>query len=151
MKRHHAAVLTAFVVLGPSLSGCAEMLLLGGAVGLAQAAAGPSKPDTAETNRLSIAAGLEVTYGLLKSEVERNGRAIVEHDDTAHTLLVSYPFSVLKNNWGGSLRITCTADESGTTVVITGDGRDDIVRVRKIGDEVLADLAAALRRLPRTL
>ena len=151
MKGRHAAVLAAVLVLGTGLSGCAEVMLLGGAAALAQAATRPSKPDSAETNRLSFAAALEDTYGLLKSEVARNGRTIVEHDDTAHTLLVSYPFSVLKNNWGGSLRITCTADEFGTTVVITGDGRDDIVRVRKIGDEVLADLGAALRRLPRTL
>jgi hypothetical protein len=49
------------------------------------------------------------------------------------------------------LKITCIADEYGTTVTIVGDGRDAVARVRAIGDEVLQDVDRALRRQARML
>jgi len=57
----------------------------------------------------------------------------------------------LNNGWGGSLRIMCIPSEFGTTVIILGDGRDTVSRVRAIGAEVLAGTDRALRRHLRTL
>jgi hypothetical protein len=45
----------------------------------------------------------------------------------------------------------CIPSEFGTTVIILGDGRDTVSRVRAIGAEVLADTDRALRRHLRTL
>jgi len=104
-----------------------------------------------ETNQLTFAYPVEDVYTLVVQGVEKNGRAIVALNTESRSILVSYPFSWLKNNWGGSLRITCVSSEFGTTVTILGDGRDTVPRVRAIGDEVLKDLGTALRRRPRTI
>jgi len=143
-----AAALLAAVI--PFLSGCAEVLLAYSVVAMANAL--PSnEPHWVETNRLTFAYPPEVVYTVVVEGVERNGRKIVEHNVASQSLLVSYPFSWLKNNWGGSLKITCVPSEFGTTVTILGDGRDGVAHVRGIGDEVLEDLDKALRRQPRTL
>jgi hypothetical protein len=132
------------------LSGCAELLLVSGTAALAQGLPS-SEPRWVETNRLTFAYPAVDVYALVVQEVERNDRKIVERDAQSRSLLVSYPFSWLKNNWGGRLKITCSADEYGTTVTIVGDGRDAVARVRAIGDEVLEDVDRALRRQPRML
>jgi hypothetical protein len=104
-----------------------------------------------ETNRLEFTYPVGDVYALLMQGVERNGRKVVEQDAALRSVLVTYPFSLLKNNWGGSLKITCVAGEFGTIVTIQGDGRDAVPRVRSIGDEVLEDVGNALRRQARTL
>jgi len=125
---------------------CAGISLLSGCPSL------PSKePHWVETNQLTFAYPVEDVYTLVVQGVEKNGRAIVALNTESRSILVSYPFSWLKNNWGGSLRITCVSSEFGTTVTILGDGRDTVPRVRAIGDEVLKDLGTALRRRPRTI
>jgi hypothetical protein len=117
-----------------------------------QAVSLPSnEPHWVETNRLEFAYPVDDVYEQLAQGVEIGGRKLVEQEPSAHTLRVSYPFSLLKNNWGGSLKITCTTTEFGTTVTIQGDGRDVVPHVRTIGDEVLDDLGNALRRRARTL
>ena len=110
-----------------------------------------NEPHWVKTNELAFAYPVDDVYTSMVQNVARNGRAIVRSDATSHFVIASYPFSWLKNNWGGTLTITCVETEFGTTVTILGDGRDHVARVRKIGDEVLEDLDAALRRLPRTL
>jgi hypothetical protein len=145
--RFAAALLAAIV---PFLAGCAGVLVASSVATMG--AALPSKePHWVETNELAFAYPIDDVYTSLAQNVARNGRAIVASNAESRSLVVSYPFSWLKNNWGGSLRITCVPSEFGTTVIIVGDGRDAVARVRKIGDEVLEDLDATLRRLPRTL
>lgn len=139
----------AVVATLPFFSGCA---VLTAAQGVTMVAALPSEvPHWVETNRLEFADPVSDVYVQLTQGVERSGRKIVERDESTHTLLVSYPFSLLRNNWGGTLKITCAATEYGSTVTIHGDGRDAVPRVRAIGDEVLEDVGNALRRKPRTL
>ncbi len=110
-----------------------------------------NEPHRVETNRMDFAYPVGDVYPQLVHGVERSGRKLVEQEPAAHALLVSYPFSLLKNNWGGSLRIRCATTEFGTTVTIQGDGRDVVPHVRTIGDEVLEDVGNALRRQARTL
>ena len=134
LRRTLAAILAAAI---PFLSGCPSL---------------PSnEPHWVETNQLTFTYPVEDVYTLVVLGVERNGRAIVALSADSHSILVSYPFSWLKNNWGGSLKIACVQTEFGTSVIILGDGRDTVPRVRAIGDEVLKDLDGALRRQPRTL
>ena len=134
----------------PLLSGCAAVMVADGVAKMALAL--PSnEPHWVETNRLTFAQPTVDVYSVVVQEVERSGRKIVERDAESRSLLVSYPFSWLKNNWGGSLKITCVASEFGTTLTIHGDGRDAVPRVRAIGDEVLEDVEKALRRQPRML
>jgi len=146
-----ARVAAAIVIaVSPFVSGCAEVMLLSSATTLVKAL--PSnEPHWVETNRLEFAYPVGDVYALLVQGVERNGRKLVEQDAASQSVLVSYPFSLLKNNWGGSIKITCTASEFGTTVTIQGDGRDVVPHVRSIGDEVLDDVGSALRRQARTL
>lgn len=132
------------------LSGCAAQLVVEG-VALVAKGLSPNKSRWVETHRMTLAYPLADVYGLVGPELEHNGRKVSSRDDDAHSALVSYPFSLLKNNWGGSIRLTCTATEFGTTVVIDSDGRDIEAHVRAVGDEVLADLERALRQRPRTL
>jgi hypothetical protein len=142
-----AVILSASV---PLFSGCAGLLVADGVAKMATAL--PSnEPRWVETSRLTFAYPAADVYALVVQEVERNDRKIVERDVQSRYLIVSYPFSWLKNLWGGRLKIACTSDEYGTTVTIVGDGRDAVVRVRAIGDEVLEDVDRALRRQPRML
>lgn len=146
------AGLAAAAVCAPLLllSGCAELMVVSGVTGMVKAL--PSnEPGWVETNRQTFADPVADVYDLLAQQVQRNGRTLVERDAQAHSVVISYPFSWLSNNWGGSIRVTCTPGESGTTVTIVGDGRDAVARVRAIGDEVLEDLGKALRQRPRTL
>ena len=132
------------------LSGCAELMLVSSATALVKGL--PSNdPHWVETNQLLFDRPVAEVYELTAREAERNERKIVERDEPAHSLRVSYPFSWMKNNWGGTIRITCTPVAAGTQVTIEGDGRDAVTRVRAIGDEILRDLDRALRQQPRTL
>ena len=125
--------------------------MLASSVATMAAALPSNEPHWVETNRRTFANPAVDVYTVVVQEVERNERKIVERDAPSRSLLVSYPFSWLSNNWGGSLRILCIPSEFGTTVIILGDGRDAVSRVRAIGDEVLADADRALRRQPRML
>lgn len=138
------------VVAAPFLSGCAELMVASSAATLAKALS-PHEPQWVEVSQLTFAYPVDTVYMLLLQVVERNDRRIVERTAESHALMASYPFSWLKNNWGGSLKITCAPNESGTTVSFEGDGRDTLQHVRAIGDEVLADLDRELRRQPRAL
>jgi hypothetical protein len=133
------------------LSGCAEVMLVANTTALVKALP-PREARWVETHRVSFSHPAAQLYALVAQEAEHHDRKIVERDAPSGTLVLSYPFSWLKNNWGGTLKITCSADAHGTTTVtILGDGRDAPARVRAIGDEILADLEQALRRQPRML
>ena len=146
-----AARVTAAALLALSmLAGCAEIMLATVTLGVAGAMSSPG-PHWVETNRLTVDHPAPDVYAILEKEVEKNDRKIVERNPAAGTLLVSYPFSLLKNNWGGTIKITCVADQYGTTVTVLGDGRDEVSHVRAIGNEIMGDVAEALRREPRAL
>jgi hypothetical protein len=120
------------------------------AVGGAQVAADPNLilGPKDETNRATFSYATPKVFGTLTQTVERNGRIIVESIPDSYTLVVSYPFSFLANNWGGNITIICIKEGFGTTVTIIGSGRDAKSRVKKIGDEILTDMTATLRQLP---
>lgn len=139
----------AIVATLPLFSGCA---VFAAAQAVTLVAALPSNvPHWVETNRLEFAYPVTDVYEQLVKGAERSGRKIIEKDATSHTLLLSYPFSLLKNNWGGTLKITCAPTEFGSIVAIQGDGRDVVPHVRAIADEVLEEVGNALRRQPRSL
>lgn len=94
----------------------------------------------AVTNKATLAYPTSKVYSALAQTVERNGREIVESTPAKYTLRVSYPFSLLANNWGGVITITCVPEGSDTTITILGSGRDSNHRLQKIGDEVVNDL-----------
>lgn len=75
---------------------------------------------------------------------EADGRRIVARDEAAQSLTVSYPFSLLANNWGGEIAIHCTADGQGTRVVFEHGRHDAAARVRKIEQKMLDDALAWL-------
>lgn len=131
------------------LSGCAELMVLSSATAIV--ASLPSTKTQEQANTRTFAYPVADVFNVLTQEVEKNGRTIVERDAASSTLRISYPFSLLKNNWGGTIGITCTAIESGTAVTINGDGRDVISHIREIGDEILGDVERALRQQPRVL
>ena len=148
--RQRWALVAAALAAASLLGGCAEVMLVSSAATMV-AALPSNEPHWVETNRLTVGYTATDVYTAAEREAERNGRQIVERDASARMLRVSYPFSLLKNNWGGTIKLICLADAYGTTVVLFGDGRDALPRVRAIGQEMLGDLLAALRRLPRTL
>lgn len=139
----------ALLAAAAQCAGCAA-LAVADAVTMVQALP-PNQAQWVETNRLEFAYPVGDVYEQLVQGVERSGRSLLEQEAATHTLLVSYPFSLLKNHWGGRLRITCAGSPSGTTVTVEGDGRDARARVRTIGDEVLEDVGRALRRQARAL
>jgi PleD family two-component response regulator len=146
MTRFVAAVAASAILI---VSGCAEVLLVDAA---AMAKALPShKTRWIEANRLEFAYPAADVYAILVQGVERNGRKIVEQDAASGSVVVAYPLVIRRNDWSASLKITCAASGSGTTVTVLHDGRDAVERVHAIGDEVLADVGGALRRQARTL
>lgn len=148
--RRRACLAAAALPILLQLHGCAAVMLVGNTAALVKAF--PSNVlKWVETNRLEVSEPADVVFAVVAQEVERNGRAIIERDVASHVLSVSYPFSWLKNNWGGTIRISCVASGNGTAVRVEGDGRDVVTHVRDIGDEILGDLDRALRRRPRTL
>ena len=85
-------------------------------------------------------------YRGLISVAEIDGRKIVATDDAAYTLRVSYPFSLLSNNWGGEIAISCIVDGYGTRVLFQDDGHDASSRVKKIEARMLDDTLKWLRK-----
>jgi len=135
------------------LQGCAAVwgaMALAGTVGGATVVANPDLEliPKSETDRATLAYPVATVYPTLRQTVERNGRTIVEPIDASYTLRVSYPFSLLANNWGGVITISCIAQGDATTVVFLGSGRDTNQRLQKIGDDIIRDLRAALDRQP---
>lgn len=134
----------------PLLSGCAELLLAQSAVVLAQTVA-PTNVTEDETNRESFIFAVADVWSALTRSVEHDGRKLVSRDDEKLTLRVSYPFSWLRNNWGGVLTIACEPVQPDpavpTTIVrIVSDAKDSTRRVRLIGDDILGRLREQLRR-----
>lgn len=150
LRRWVGAVAAAWLSAG-LLCGCAELALVNSVTILAT---GPrSDPSrNVETNRQTFMHPVSTVYDALQVVVEREGRKIVASDPTAYQLEVAYPFSWLHNNWGGVITVTCTADDSvretpATAVRVVGGARDAHVRIRKLGDSILRDLADALARI----
>lgn len=103
-----------------------------------------------QTNTLTLPVDAAAVYAALVQTLESDGRTIVERDPAGGTLRVSYPFSLLHNNWGGMLTIACIAHGPDTVVTITSDAHDADTRVALIGDEILAALTKALQQSPRS-
>ena len=102
------------------------------------------------TNTLTLPYDTATVYAALLETLENEGRTIVDRDPASATLRVTYPFSLLRNNWGGTLTIVCSAHGQDTEVTINSDARDADTRVARIGDEILADLTKALSQPPRS-
>jgi hypothetical protein len=134
------------------LSGCgtvAGVLIAPVAVGIGTAviSAGVASASNASPKDLAVpgidgsAIDYPITdvYRALIHVAEADGRKIVEADEAAYALRVSYPFSLLANNWGGEISIHCVVDGYGTRVIFAHDGHDADSRVMKIEAKVLDD------------
>ena len=134
------------------LEGCAAVaagaIASGAIIGGAQLAVDPDlAPLPREvTNRTTFYRPAVQVYEVLLTTVERNGRTIVGTEPSAYVLRVSYPFSLFSNNWGGVLTLTCVPRDDATLLLVVGSGRDTTARLRRIGDEIVSDLGAALDR-----
>jgi hypothetical protein len=60
---------------------------------------------------------ITAVYRGLINVAENDGRKIVAMDDATYTLRVSYPFSLLHNNFGGEIPISCVVAGYGTRVM----------------------------------
>ena len=143
------------MILGTALgmSGCAELLLLNSLGTLAASANGPTADPNreTETNRHTFDRPIVDVYSALVTVVERDGRKIVDQDHDAYSMVVSYPFSWLENNWGGVVKITCMSTGGAdanreTTVRVMGGARDSILRIRRLGESILRDVTEALEQ-----
>ena len=146
--------LAAIALLG---SICASSMSLTGCAGLAAAdlvtlvvrGTSSNRVDESETNQQSFAQPIEQVFSALLETVEKDGRKIVDRDPVAYSIKVSYPFSWQQNNWGGTFTVSCTkreaSDGSSMTVVhIFGSQADPHLRIRRLGDAILANLATYL-------
>jgi hypothetical protein len=120
----------------------------------AAATAGVKVATEANPTDLSVAGmdGAPVPYpitdvyaGLLWS-TEAEGLTILSADASDYVLHVSYPFSLLHNNWGGEITITCAVDGYGTRVLFADNGRDAAGRVQKLESKLLDHTLKRLRQ-----
>jgi hypothetical protein len=134
------------------LSGCgtvAGVLIAPVAIGVGTAviSAGVASASNASPKDLAVPGmgGTAIDYPItdvyraLINVAEADGRKIVETDEAGYALRVSYPFSLLANNWGGEITIHCVVDGYGTRVIFAHDGHDADSRVMKIEAKLLDD------------
>jgi len=137
------------------LQGCVVLLGVQAAVGVIGGTAVLTNPDMelipkTEVSRETLAYPIALVFATLEHTVERNGRKIIEPLAASYALRVSYPFSLLTNNWGGVITVTCIPEGQDTTIVILGSGRDPVQRLEKIGVEIFHDVRIALSRPAET-
>jgi hypothetical protein len=78
----------------------------------------------------------------------REGITHTERDDESHVLRVSYPLSLTRNLWGGTIEFRCTRENSNTVVSVTGYSHDPVRRLRAISDEMLDELGRRVGNTP---
>ena len=109
------------------------------------AAAGVKVATEANTEDLSVGGmdgspiGYPISdvYGGLLRAAEAEGLTVVKTDASDYVLRVSYPFSLIHNNWGGEITITCVVDGYGTRVHFADSGSDAPGRVHKLESKLL--------------
>jgi hypothetical protein len=74
------------------------------------------------------------------------GLTIITADAAGYVLHVSYPFSLIQNNFGGEITITCVVDGYGTRVLFADNGRDAAGRVHKLESKLLDHTLKWLRK-----
>lgn len=131
------------------LQGCATGFAAAGAAVVLAGGALAVDPDYAPlpkdvTNQVTLFHPAPQVYATLLTTVERNGRVIVGTEPGDYVVRVSYPFSWTSNNWGGVLTLSCVPSDASTVLLVVGSGRDATSRLRRIGDEIIADLGDAL-------
>ena len=144
-----ACVITLLVLLSAThtLTGCAYVsldLATTTVIGVRQGTV-----SEGETNQRTFPHSIEKVYAGLLASVERDGRRVVDRDPGQLLIRVSYPFSWLQNNWGGTITVSCTSGKAQdgyqlTTVHVFGSKSDAHSRLTKMGDKLLNDLAAQL-------
>ncbi|MBF0327042.1 MAG: hypothetical protein HQL42_18475 [Alphaproteobacteria bacterium] len=55
-------------------------------------------------------------YAAILTVGSRDERNVISHDEVSGLVIVEYPFSMIKNVWGGSLRFQLT-EQAGATMV----------------------------------
>ena len=86
-------------------------------------------------------------YRELIRAAESDGLKVADTDEVTYTLVISYPFSLAQNNWGGKFTVNCVVEGSGTRVLFKGNSHDATPRVRKI-EATLLDYALKSLRQP---
>lgn len=89
---------------------------------------------------------IAAVYRELVRAAESDGLKIIGTDVVTYTLVVSYPFSLAQNSWGGEFTVACVVEGSGTRVQFTSNGHDAVPRVRKIEATMLDGALKALRQ-----
>lgn len=144
-----------FAALGclcAALSGCAALATTLGVQVLVGAAVCAAKGDVicagesvGGAHAVQVDYPSAAVYRGFVAVAEADGRKIVASDDTAQTLSVSYPFSLLANNWGGEIVIHCKAEGQGTRVLFEHGNHDAASRVKKIETRMLDEALGWLR------
>lgn len=62
--------------------------------------------------------GIDTIYSALINTVEKDDRKIVAQDKDKYIIIVSYPFSMGKNVWGGNIKIVCEEIDRQTSVTM---------------------------------
>ena len=120
----------------------------------AGAAAGVKVATEANPQDLAVAGldgspiGYPITdvYAGLLWATEAEGLTIITADASDYVLRISYPFSLIHNNWGGEITITCVVDGYGTRVLFADNGRDAVGRVQKVESKLLDHTLKWLRQ-----
>jgi hypothetical protein len=142
-----------------SLAGCAAVALAVatqvavsvvavGAVGAVRVATEADPQDLAVPGMDGTPLGYPITDvypGLLRAS-EAHGLTILAADASDYVLHVSYPFSLVHNNWGGEITITCAVDGYGTRVHFADNGRDAPGRLHKLESNLLIHTLEGLRQ-----
>jgi len=142
-----------------SLGGCSAVALavatpIAVSAVTASAIAGVKVATEANPKDLSVAGmdGAPIRYpitdvyaGLLWA-TEAEGLTILTADASDYFLRVSYPFSLMYNNWGGEITISCFVDGYGTRVLFADNGRDAAGRVQKLESKLLDHTLKWLRQ-----
>lgn len=89
---------------------------------------------------------IAAVYRELVRAAESDGLKIIDSDEPTYTLVVSYPFSLARNTWGGQFTVTCVVEGVGTRVQFQSNGNDAMPRVRKIEATMLDGALKALRQ-----
>jgi hypothetical protein len=94
----------------------------------------------------TVAVDVAAVFDALGQVGQSQGRKVLVRDATSRSLRVSFPFFIEGRNAEGFMDITCVAESGGTTVTLVGDGKSQVVEVRKAANALLYALTELLHQ-----
>lgn len=137
------------VLIAPVIVGAVPVVVAAAAhvADQAESAANPQDPTVTEVlGGAPIDHPIDDVYRALIRVAGTYELELVADDPSAYKLRVSYPFSLVHNNWGGEITISCVVDGYGTRVLFENDGRDALPRIQKIEAKLLDGTLKWLRQ-----